>query len=45
MQKDIQAIFFDLGNTLIRTKMEIVEKISAAIGNPRKAPLATTAYL
>lgn len=45
MQKDIQAIFFDLGDTLIRTKIEILEKISAAIGALRKAPLTTTAYL
>lgn len=45
MLSDIQAVFLDLGDTLIRTKMEIVDKICTAIGNLRKKPLTTTAYL
>lgn len=45
MLSDIQAVLLDLGDTLTRTKIEIVEKICAAIGTLRKTPLTTTAYL
>jgi putative hydrolase of the HAD superfamily len=45
MSPNIQAVFFDLGDTLIRTRTDIVEKICIAVGEKRKKPMGHLEYL
>ncbi len=45
MSPKIQAVFFDLGDTLVRIKLEIVQKICIAIENIQKKTLSTNDYL
>jgi len=45
MSAKVQAVFIDLGDTLIRTKQEIVADICKVIGNNRNKPLEQFEYL
>ena len=45
MFSDIQAIFFDLGDTLVRIKSEILQVICDAIGKARGNPLEVNEYM
>lgn len=44
MLRDVQAVFFDLGDTLTRTRTDIVEKICIAVGEKRKKPMGHLEY-
>ena len=45
MSTKVQAVFFDLGDTLTRTRQEIVANICKVIGNNRNKPLEQIEYL